>query len=193
MAPAAILLSHSSFGAEFLGTGRDWVCTHMDLWSYPALPSWVDLNLSVDPVLNTQGGKSSGFDANHAGVLPRAVFRGEKGQRRSLTPPWSDVWGWREVAQDQWERSGLQTLPGSHLNRGLEVRVWLGRGARPLALGLPPCGNCLLCCFGLSGAEDGLACCGSMSAESLPAAMHKLPSLRPACCYAIKSCCQREA
>lgn len=29
-------------GLNFLGTGRDWICAHMDLWSQPALPSWVD-------------------------------------------------------------------------------------------------------------------------------------------------------
>jgi len=65
---------------------------------------------------------------------------------------------------------GCKPFSGFQLNWRLEMRVWLGKGARPLALGLSPFGSCLLCCFGLSGAEDGLTCRGSMSTESLPAA-----------------------
>lgn len=112
------------------------------------------------------------------------------GVRRSLSPLLGAMRGAGGRLLKTSERSrGCKPFQGFTRTGGLGMRVWLGREARPLALGLPLCGNCLLCCFGLSGVEDRLACHGSRSMESLPAAMHKSPSLQPGCCYAVKSFC----
>lgn len=155
MALAGTLLSCSSFGAEFFGHGQRLdLCPHGPLVSTStSILGGLKFSASIPKYPRSE---EHGFDTNHAGVLPRAVFWGEKGQRRSLTPPRNNVCGQREVAEDLLEKSGLQTLPGFHLNRGLEMRVWLGNRTRSLVLGLRPCGNCLLCCFGLSSVEDGL-------------------------------------